>query len=58
MVSSSQMHSKTFENLIKGSAGIFSYASSNRNRLPGERFDSAGFDDHQMTCTLYQTQGY
>lgn len=58
MVSSNQMHGRTFENLIKGSAGIFSYSSSDRNRLPGERSDIAGFDDHQMTCTVYQTQPY
>lgn len=52
MVSRNQMHGKTFENLIKGSGGIFRYATSDRQRSQSERFDIDGEDDH---CKGYPT---
>ena len=48
MSKSSQMHGKSFENLIKGANnGIFSHAAADRERTPGERFDIDGDLDMQ-----------
>ena len=44
--SENQMHGKSFENMIKGANGIFSFAAADRKRSPNERFDIAAADDH------------
>ncbi len=40
-----QMHGKSFENFIKASNNIFSYATADRKRSSNERFDIGADDD-------------
>ena len=46
--SRNQMHGKSFENIIKGSSGIFSSAAADRKRSPNERFDIGPGEDQAL----------
>ncbi|MGI9252039.1 MAG: hypothetical protein ACR2PR_12770 [Pseudohongiellaceae bacterium] len=55
--STSQMHGKSFENMIKAANGIFTLAVADRKRSPNNMFDIDAGDDrvHQLPTSIKST---